>query len=117
MKRAMINGLFGLFFNLFTASLVAGVLVFIGVLNGSVELVWLTRTGIVLEVLGVGLIALEFLGGARHRVSPSRWWLRKLLHDNRGPGISLAWSRHSILGVSGVALLAGLLLQLLTRWV
>ena len=116
MSRVIINGLFGVLFNLATAALVLAVMLLIGGLVGGVEMVWLSRTGIILQILGVSLFVLEFVGVAQQGQSPLRWWINKLAHDDGSNSRPELWPRQMLLIIGAGTLIFGLLLQLLSSW-
>ena len=116
MSKGIVNGLFGIFFNLATAALIVGLLLIAGALRGSVEAVWVARTGIILEILGVSLFALEYVGVAQQGQSPLRWWLRKLIHDDITTPTPALWPRQMVLLLGVGTLVTGLGLQLLSSW-
>ncbi len=116
MSRGIINGLFGLFFNLAAAALVLAALLLIGGLAGDVEMVWLGRTGIILQILGVSLFVLEFVGVAQQGQSPLRWWIEKLATDEGNDSRPEMWPRQMLLIIGAGTLIFGLLLQLLSSW-
>ena len=114
MTRGIINWLFGVFFNLVTATLIVGVALAAGAWRGTIEMAWLSRTGFILQILGVSLFAMEYMGVAQQGQSPLRWWLRRLAHDDlAAPAL---WPRQMVLMLGGSALLVGLALQLVSSW-
>ena len=116
MVRGLLNGLFGLLFNLATVTLVVGIILLIGALKGGADMVWLARTGLILEVLGISIFALEYVGITRHGYSPIRWWLRKLIgQDERDSPVNL-WPRQLVVTIGLAVVVAGLLLQFLSSW-
>ncbi len=116
MSRGIINGLFGILFNLATAALVLAVMLLIGGLVGGVEMVWLSRTGIILQILGISLFVLEFVGVAQQGQSPLRWWISKLATDDVNSSRPELWPRQMLLIIGAGTLIFGLLLQLLSSW-
>ena len=116
MAAGIIVWFFGLLFNLAVAGLVVGVLLIMRALWGDVEMVWLNRAGLSLQVLGITLFTLEYVGVAQQGQSLLRWWLRKLTRGDAGTVMPALWPRQMILIVGASALVLGLLLQVLSWW-
>jgi len=116
MSRSIINGLFGLLFNIAAASLVVAVLLLVGALLGGIEMVWVGRTGIILQILGISLFVVEFMGVAQEGQSPLRWWLRRLAHEDGETSAPNLWPRQMLLIIGAGSLVMGLLMQLLSSW-
>ena len=116
MSRGIINGLFGILFNVAAAALVMALLLLAGALVGGIDMVWLSRTGIILQILGISLFVLEFMGVAQQGQSPLRWWLGKLAHEDGNTSMPSPWPRQMLLVVGAGSLVMGLLLQLLSSW-
>ncbi len=109
---------FGLLFQAVVLSLLGGVLIAVSAFRGVVGMEWLFRVGLALQLMGLTLLALEYLGFSQSGSSPLRWWVRShrgLAHRGSAqPGARpAAWPGQAvvILGVAAIAL--GLALQLL----
>ena len=116
MRQGTVNFVFGLLFNVAVAALIAGALLFIGALRGSIDMVWVGRIGIAIEILGVAMLALDYVGVTQHGQSPLRWWLRRLINADSNAPMPTLWPRQVVLILGVGALVAGLALQLVSSW-
>ena len=114
MSRGIANWLLGIFFNLAAALLFAGVLLTPGAVWGGVEPIWLSRLGIVLQLVGIMLLVADYLGFGQDGESPLRWWMARL--KNRGADAPALWPRQTLLAVGVSTLVVGLFLQFLASW-
>ncbi len=114
MSRGIASWLLGVFFNLAAALLVAGALMIPGAVWGGVEVVWLSRMGIVLQLVGIILLAADYFGFGQDGESPLRWWIDRL--NSRGTGSPAMWPRQTLLTFGASAVVMGLLLQFLASW-
>ena len=78
MSKGIANRLLGIFFNLAAALLLAGALLIPGAVWGGVEVVWLTRMGIVLQLVGILILAADYFCFGQDGYSPLRWWIDRL---------------------------------------
>ena len=75
---------------------------------------WLNPMGIVLQLVGILLLAADYFGFGQVGYSPLRWWIDRL---NNGEADALVlWSRQTLLTVGVSTLVMGLLLQFLVSW-
>lgn len=114
MSRGIANWLLGIFFNLAAALLLAGVLLIPGAMWGGVEPIWLSRMGIVLQLVGIMLLAADYLSFGQDGESPLRWWIARL--NNREVSAPALWPRQTLVTVGVSTLVVGLLLQFLASW-
>ena len=114
MSRGIAGWLLGIFFNLAAALLLAGVLLIPGAVWGGVEVVWLSRVGIVLQLVGVMLLAADYFGFGQDGESPLRWWIDRL--DNRDADSPSMWPRQALLTFGVSAVVMGLALQFMASW-
>jgi hypothetical protein len=114
MSRGIASWLLGVIFNLAAALLLTGVLLIPGAVWGGIEPIWLSRVGIVLQLVGIMLLAADYLGFGQDGESPLRWWLARL--KNREAGAPTLWPRQTLLTVGVSTLVAGLFLQFLASW-
>ena len=114
MSKGIANRLLGIFFNLAAALLLAGALLIPGAVWGGVEVVWLIRMGIVLQLVGILLLAADYFGFGQDGYSPLRWWIDRL--NNREADAPVLWPRQTLLTVGVSTLVTGLLLQFLASW-
>lgn len=114
MSKGIASWILGIFFNLAAALLLAGALLAPGAMWRGVEVVWLTRTGIVLQLVGILLLAADYFGFGQDGYSPLRWWIDRL--NSREADAPVLWPRQTLLTVWVSTLVMGLLLQFLARW-
>ena len=114
MSKGIANRLLGIFFNLAAALLLAGALLIPGAVWGGVEVVWLIRMGIVLQLVGILLLAADYFGFGQDGYSPLRWWIDRL--NTREADAPVLWSRQTLLTVGVSTLVMGLLVQFLASW-
>ena len=114
MSKGIANWLLGIFFNLAAALLLAGALLISGAVWGGVEVVWLIRIGIVLQLVGILLLAADYFGFGQDGYSPLRWCIDRL--NNREADTPVLWPRQTLLTVGVSTLVTGLLLQFLASW-
>ncbi|MCH2314954.1 MAG: hypothetical protein MK524_00895 [SAR202 cluster bacterium] len=114
MSKGIANRLLGIFFNLAAALLLAGALLIPGAVWGGVEVVWLIRMGIVLQLVGILLLAADYFGFGQDGYSPLRWWIARL--NNREADAPVLWPRQTLLTVGVSTLVMGLLVQFLASW-
>lgn len=75
---------------------------------------WLIRMGIVLQLVGILLLAADYFGFGQDGYSPLRWWIDRL--NNREADAPVLWPRQALLTVGVSTLVMGLLLQFLASW-
>lgn len=114
MPKEIANWLLGIFFNISAALLFAGALLIPGAIWGGIEVVWLSRVGIVLQLVGIMLLAADYFGFGQDGESLLRWWTAR--PNNREEGTPAMWPRQTLLTVGVSTLVMGLLLQFLASW-
>ena len=114
MSKGIANWLLGIFFNLAAALLLAGALLIPDAVWGGVEVVWLIRMGIVLQLVGILLLATDYFCFGQDGYSPLRWWIDR--PNNREVDAPVLWPCQALLTVGVSTLVMGLLLQFLASW-
>ena len=114
MSKGIANWLLGIFFNLAAALLFAGALLIPDTVWGGVEVVWLIRMGIVLQLVGILLSATGYFCFRQDGYSPLRWWIDR--PNNREVDAPVLWPCQALLTVGVSTLVMGLLLQFLASW-
>ena len=114
MSKGIANWLLGIFFNLAAALLLAGALLIPDAVWGGVEVVWLIRMGIVLQLVGILLLATSYFCLRQDGYNPLRWWIDR--PNNREVDAPVLWPRQALLTVGVSTLVMGLLLQFLASW-
>ena len=75
---------------------------------------WLIPMGIVLQLVGILLMAADYFGFGQVGYSPLRWWIDRL--NSREAEAPVLWPPQTLLTVGVSTLVMGLLLQFLARW-
>lgn len=104
---------FGLLFQAVTLSIIGGILVSVSALRGAVGMEWLIRVGLALELMGLMMLFLEYVGFAQSGESPLRWWVRSLGGRPRRESPPATWPRQAVVVLGVAAIVLGLILQLL----
>jgi hypothetical protein len=104
---------FGLLFQAVALSIIGAILLAVSALRGTVELEWLARFGLALQLMGLMLLVLDYAGADRTGPSQLRWWVR--YHTgSAGPGSRPdTWPGQVVIILAVAALVVGLVLQLL----
>ena len=117
MPKGLVYVLFGILFQAVSVSIIGGLLVFISATLGEIGTQWISRTGLILELMGLTMLVLEYVGFAQLGQSPARWWVRKLTTngaaDEDNPPL---WPRQMVILIGIGAFVMGLALQLLGSW-
>ena len=105
--------LFGIASQLVALSILGGVLVLVAVWRGGLGAEWVSRFGLILELLGLLVLFLEYLGVAQFGQSPLRRWIRSFTGTGNGEPPYSPWPRQMVIILGVTALIMGLALQLL----
>ena len=115
MLRSAVNLIFVVVLNVGAVVVVFVAISAVGVFRGTVDVLWLARLGLILEVMGLAMFALEYFGSRWFGQGPIRWWLRKL--EGIDPSSSRdSWPRHLTVSVGACAVVGGIVLQLVSSF-
>jgi hypothetical protein len=105
---------FGLLFQAVVLAIIGGILLPISALRGSVEMEWVARVGLVLQLLGIMLLLLDYAELDQSGPGRLRWWVRSrsgsAANAEVRPG---AWPGQMVVILAVAAIVLGLALQLL----
>ncbi len=116
MVRNAVNLIFVMVINASILIAVFTAIVLFGVMRGTIDVLWLVRLGLILEVLGVVMFALEYIGSKRFGRGPIWWWLRKLeLIDTMGASSDSLLRQATLLLMASVVV-GGITLQFVSSF-
>ena len=116
MLRSAINLLFVLVLNASVVLAVFAAISAVGVFRGTVDVLWLARVGLILEVVGLAMFALEYFGSRWLGQGPLRWWLRKLEGIEPSGSLNETWPRQVTVSIGACAIVGGIVLQLVSSF-
>ena len=104
---------FGLLFQAVVLGIIGGILLPISALRGSVEMEWVARVGLVLQLLGIMLLLLDYAELDQSGPGRLRWWVRSRSGSANGEVRPGAWPGQMVVILAVTAIVLGLALQLL----